>query len=452
MMNTSFAPVVTPRLARGGALRQAAQRVRQAGRFDDTELVHLNPGEKATLERIYGPPRVNPATGLEQHGFFDDILGGIGSAVSGVGDALFGGGGSGGGIGDILSSVLGIFGGGPSAKMGAPGGYANSVYGPSQASGAQGQPGGGGFNPAGISKLINLAGGLASFVGALNQSRSASNQQKKMLHRQNQLQQQNSQHVDYPIGTSNPVYSSAAPFSSSEAGLNPSYDYLHYDEGGRVGDANDSEDLGDGSLDGSAREVHAGGWGRWDRSATDRTPWAADRPSGGQNWFGHGPTLGPIMGTSRSPLPTMLPPQQPNVQFPPNPGAGMQSRPSFTPPPGMPMGPGYGGNGGAGGFGQRLANGFRRGGAPRGPGLRAGALSHPQGQVNGPGTGQSDDVPAYLSRDEYVVPADVVSHLGDGSSSAGAQVLDKKIAEVRKKRTGNTKFPPKAGALSLGGR
>lgn len=88
----------------------------------------------------------------------------------------------------------------------------------------------------------------------------------------------------------------------------------------------------------------------------------------------------------------------------------------------------------------------------RGGALSGGALDRPQGQVHGPGTGQSDKVPAYLSRDEYVIPADVVSHLGDGSSNAGARVLDDKVAEIRKKRTGNTKFPPQAGALSLGGR
>lgn len=72
----------------------------------------------------------------------------------------------------------------------------------------------------------------------------------------------------------------------------------------------------------------------------------------------------------------------------------------------------------------------------------------PGGAVGGPGDGQDDKVPAYLSRDEYVLPADVVSHLGNGSSGAGSNRLDAFVDHVRKVRTGNTKFPPTAsGAL-----
>lgn len=47
--------------------------------------------------------------------------------------------------------------------------------------------------------------------------------------------------------------------------------------------------------------------------------------------------------------------------------------------------------------------------------------------------------PAALSDGEFVIPADVVSHLGNGNSDAGAKVLEKMMARVRKERTGNTK-------------
>jgi hypothetical protein len=47
--------------------------------------------------------------------------------------------------------------------------------------------------------------------------------------------------------------------------------------------------------------------------------------------------------------------------------------------------------------------------------------------------------PAKLSHGEFVVPADVVSHLGNGNSDAGADVLYKMMDRVRKARTGTTK-------------
>lgn len=45
--------------------------------------------------------------------------------------------------------------------------------------------------------------------------------------------------------------------------------------------------------------------------------------------------------------------------------------------------------------------------------------------------------PAKLSHGEFVIPADVVSHLGNGNSDAGAKKLYEMMARVRKARTGN---------------
>jgi hypothetical protein len=47
--------------------------------------------------------------------------------------------------------------------------------------------------------------------------------------------------------------------------------------------------------------------------------------------------------------------------------------------------------------------------------------------------------PAALSHGEFVIPADVVSHLGNGNSDAGADVLYKMMDRVRQARTGNKK-------------
>jgi hypothetical protein len=64
--------------------------------------------------------------------------------------------------------------------------------------------------------------------------------------------------------------------------------------------------------------------------------------------------------------------------------------------------------------------------------------------LKGPGDGMSDNIPATiagkrparLADGEFVVPADVVSHLGNGSTDAGAKQLYAMMDKVRKARTG----------------
>jgi hypothetical protein len=57
--------------------------------------------------------------------------------------------------------------------------------------------------------------------------------------------------------------------------------------------------------------------------------------------------------------------------------------------------------------------------------------------VNGPGTGRSDDIPAVLSDGEYVIDAETVALLGDGSSKAGAKKLDEMRVKLRKHKGRN---------------
>jgi len=52
--------------------------------------------------------------------------------------------------------------------------------------------------------------------------------------------------------------------------------------------------------------------------------------------------------------------------------------------------------------------------------------------VDGPGTGRSDDIPALLSDGEYVIDAETVALLGDGSTEAGADRLDAFRVNIRK--------------------
>jgi len=69
------------------------------------------------------------------------------------------------------------------------------------------------------------------------------------------------------------------------------------------------------------------------------------------------------------------------------------------------------------------------------------------GYLDGPGDGMSDSIPATiegkqqarLADGEFVIPADVVSHLGNGSTKAGSKRLYAMLDNVRKARTGTKK-------------
>jgi len=111
-----------------------------------------------------------------------------------------------------------------------------------------------------------------------------------------------------------------------------------------------------------------------------------------------------------------------------------------------------------------LQNGFMGGGITSGnlalrelsqPAFNEGAVggmqSFAQGGIarflSGGGDGMSDDIPARingkqearLADGEFVIPADVVSHLGNGSSKAGAKQLYSMMDKVRSARTGTKK-------------
>lgn len=100
-----------------------------------------------------------------------------------------------------------------------------------------------------------------------------------------------------------------------------------------------------------------------------------------------------------------------------------------------------------------LANLFGSGGITAGDGTTTqqfamgGLASLPETKgyyLGGPTDGMADEIPATiegtqpaaLSDGEFVIPADVVSHLGNGNSDAGAQKLYDMMDRIREARTG----------------
>ena len=115
----------------------------------------------------------------------------------------------------------------------------------------------------------------------------------------------------------------------------------------------------------------------------------------------------------------------------------MQAGGMAMPPPNNPYGAAVG---------EDYNFGFSGGGAMPTEYLAGGKL------LEGEGDGMSDDIPAVirgkgiqraaLADGEFVVPADVVSHLGNGSTKAGAKKLYAMMDRIREARTGRTRQSP----------
>jgi hypothetical protein len=86
------------------------------------------------------------------------------------------------------------------------------------------------------------------------------------------------------------------------------------------------------------------------------------------------------------------------------------------------------------GLGHYTNYGQKEGRSLAGPVARkaGGSVARSQFAVQGPGTGRSDSIPASLSDGEYVMDAETVALLGDGSSKAGAKKLDAMRSNLRK--------------------
>jgi hypothetical protein len=102
---------------------------------------------------------------------------------------------------------------------------------------------------------------------------------------------------------------------------------------------------------------------------------------------------------------------------------------------------------------QGMAPPMRKGGLPHVSNvpLTQGRMDFRKGAaVHGEGDGQSDDIPAMLADGEYVIDAETVAQIGNGSTKAGAQALDKFREGIRahKRSAPINKIPPKTKALT----
>jgi hypothetical protein len=166
-----------------------------------------------------------------------------------------------------------------------------------------------------------------------------------------------------------------------------------------------------------------------------------------QTYYTFGTPVDPLQNL-RNPAPFQQQPQQP--QMPPQAAQNAQQSPPQQALPQMGMAPSQ--------------PSIPQGVPPAGVGMKSGGLPAwsnvpiTQGRLNfrqgaavhGAGDGQSDDIPAMLADGEYVIDAETVAQIGNGSTKAGAQALDKFRENIRmhKRSAPVNKIPPKTKAIT----
>jgi DNA-binding protein HU-beta len=211
-------------------------------------------------------------------------------------------------------------------------------------------------------------------------------------------------------------------------------------------------------------EVNPGDYARMDAEASGLDEYLPEEqqvegmadggmPQGGlgqtapQTYYTFGKPVDPLQNL-RNPTPFQQQPQQ--QQMPPQAAQNAQQMPPQQALPQMGMAP--------------TQPSIPQGIPPAGAGMKSGGLPAwsnvpiTQGRLNfrqgaavhGAGDGQSDDIPAMLADGEYVIDAETVAQIGNGSTKAGAQALDKFRENIRKhKRSAPVnKIPPKTKALT----
>jgi len=369
--------------ASGGLAKKAQEVRRGVGDSHDTVLLHVNPEEYEWMKKHFGPERINPETGLPQFGFFSDFLL---PAAAVVASAFLGP-----AVGAAAGSALGL--GLSSAAEAALGsGLIGAGIG-GITGGAKGAVLGGltagvgsyALGPAGL----NLVGGENSVLSGLGD--------KLGITGSGGLTDQLGLNDLLPGSTS----ATAGTSGSSVASSSPSYPTGEMENLNELSKKAGTSETGLSSLLSGGNltkyalpaAVLAGALSSGQKSAPSATATNPDK-----NY-----------GTHLS-----------NVAFNRTPQAVDVNKIAY---------------------GQGSNSFFKDNALPN-------TVAAAQGRyVRGGGTGTSDSIPARLSDGEYVIDAQTVSMLGDGSSDAGAKKLDQMREEIRKQKGGflvKGKFPPTA--------
>jgi hypothetical protein len=420
-------------------LPSMADQVARAGRGEDTVLAHITPKEAMRLDAAMGGPSFNPETGLREYGFFDDVgdfLGDAAKAVAPIAGGVLGGM-FGGPLGAAAGAALGttLVGGNLQQALLSGGVAGIGAYAAPKLAGGTGGLFGGGNTEGGSNFTLDGGGGTDAGMGSGGSGGGFLSGIMGNPLAMVGLGAAGSLGAGYladNIGdddSSTPKTQAPDPWVPRQGTLAPrSYrpyegDYSSYAQvgGGAGHQFYDQVNPGvqwyaeGGSVEAPSKEKMRESLGRELLNGSDMTNPMSVLQIAQMAMPQHSPTQG-------LPAPQMQEPQQLTQPMPPTGQSMVGQWQQQAMPPWLIDRDDESDD--------RIANLIWR---------------SPGGMVKGPGHGQADKIPAMLSNGEYVVSADVVSHLGGGSNDAGADRLDQMMANVRDQRSeGGKGLPPMA--------
>lgn len=401
---------------KSGGLAAKARDVAGAGRFDDTHIIHVTDDELDMLRQQWGDPTINPHTGMPEFGIFGSILkalktvapiavsfipgvGPIASAALGAGLGALNGGGL---KGALLGGVTGALGAGGAGGIG---GKLGSQIGGKVLGSAASEAAKNALGQAAIQGAIGTAAGqdpLAAMAGGALQGYFMSPKGGAAAPK-----------TELPATTSAALAElpSAAPATVAKLPIGSSAQpYLD--------------------------RISAAGVPSSVAAAAPAATAAAKPNFWNQNFLGLGIknkyAIPAVVGAAA--LADALKPKDDTAMPSKEAFFGSDFSNQSLGGPGnfrlasVPAAGGASSESPASEYVKRYLTGFAVGGNVGGEGRS----SRGSFAVHGPGTGRSDEIPAMLSDGEYVMDAETVALLGDGSTKAGAKKLDDLRVKIRK--------------------
>jgi len=405
-----------------GGLATAARRMLTGGRGGDTELVHVNRREAEMLRRMGGAGTVNPHTGLHEYKGIGEIIGsvlpvalgfiapGIGSAIGGM---LGAEGALGAGIGGALlgGATSALTGGnfGRGALMGGVGGALGEFLKPSDAAISNTQAAQAATPTVSTVEPSSVLADVASEAA----SKPMSPEMESML---------STSRGDLPyssVGKTNYAYTPAGEltFAPGQAMIDNAT--------GQPGTWNIiNPETGETGFTSSAKKV-------WTVNPTTNQiepTWQNIASSAGKKGFDLNTALTGLGGLAV--LNALSTPQQQELKSTLSPSQlEYFNRPSIRWNWGKIQQDANRSNQSLGQYVSQNWNRLTQQGAYNM--AQGGALSAIAGYAKGSGSGRADTIDARLSDGEYVIDAETVALLGDGSSEEGARRLDRMRSQIR---------------------